>query len=69
MMNGAQQQLAGAIEARNRAVQQQAYLSSLLAQYQAAGVENVGSGSPQSIDQQIEGAKNSFGGYPSPVHA
>jgi len=60
MMNGAQQQLSGAIEARNRAMQQQAYLTSLLAQYQAAGVDNVGSGSPQSIDQQIEGARTAL---------
>ena len=60
MMSGAQQQLSGAIEARNRAMQQQAYLTSLLAQYQAAGVDNVGSGSPQSIDQQIEGARTAL---------
>jgi len=60
MLNGAQQQLSGAIEARNRAIQQQTYLTSLLAQYQAAGVDNMGSGSPQSIDQQIEGAKTAL---------
>ena len=69
MMTGAQQQLAGLIEARNRAMQQQAYLTSLLAQYEAAGVDNVQSGSPQSIDQQIEGSKNSFGGSGSQVYA
>jgi len=62
MLNGSQQQLGGLIEARNRAVQQQAYLTSLLAQYEAAGVENVGGGpgAPQSIDQQIEGAKTAL---------
>ncbi len=60
MMTGAQQQLSGAVEARNRAMQQQAYLTSLLAQYQAAGVDNVGTGGPQSIDQQIEGAKTAL---------
>ncbi len=60
MMTGAQQQLASLIESRNRAVQQQAYLTSLLAQYEAAGVENMGSGSPQSIDQQIESAKTAL---------
>jgi succinoglycan biosynthesis transport protein ExoP len=60
MLTGAQQQLASLIESRNRAVQQQAYLTSLLAQYQAAGVDNVGSGSPQSIDQQIEGARTAL---------
>lgn len=60
MLNGAQQQLSAAVESRNRAVQQQAYLSSMLAQYQAAGVDNVGSGGPQSIDQQIEGARTAL---------
>ncbi len=69
MMTGAQQQLSSLIEARNRAVQQQAYLSSLLAQYEAAGVENIGSGSPQSIDQQIEVSENRVGGYAGPLHA
>lgn len=58
MMQGAQQQLSSLVEARNRAVQQQTYLASLLAQYEAAGVENMGSGSPQSIDQQIESARS-----------
>jgi len=60
MMSGAQQQLGALIEARNRALQQQTYLTSLLAQYQAAGVDSVGSGSPQSIDQQIEGARTAL---------
>ncbi len=60
MLNGAQQQLQALIEARNRAVQQQAYLTSLAAQYEAAGVDNVQSGAPQSIDQQIEGAKTAL---------
>jgi uncharacterized protein involved in exopolysaccharide biosynthesis len=60
MMTGAQQQLSALMEARNKAVQQQAYLTSLLAQYEAAGVENVQSGSPQSIDQQIEGARSAL---------
>jgi len=60
MLTGAQQQLGALIEARNKAVQQQTYLTSLLAQYEAAGVENVGSGSPQSIDQQIEGARTAL---------
>ena len=60
MLNGAQQQIGAAVESRNRAVQQQAYLTSMLAQYQAAGVDNVGSGGPQSIDQQIEGARTAL---------
>jgi len=60
MMTGAQQQLSSLIEARNRAVQQQAYLTSLLAQYEAAGVDNMQTGSPQSIDQQIEGARSAL---------
>ena len=60
MMTGAQQQLSSLVESRNRAVQQQAYLTSLLAQYEAAGVENMSSGSPQSIDQQIESARSAL---------
>jgi len=60
MMTGAQQQLGSLIEARNRAIQQQAYLTSLLAQYEAAGIENVQSGAPQSIDQQIESARTAL---------
>ncbi len=60
MMTGAQQQLAGLTESRNRAIQQQTYLTSMLAQYEAAGVDNVQSGGPQSIDQQIEGARTAL---------
>jgi len=60
MLTGAQQQLQALIDARNRALQQQAYLTSLAAQYEAAGVDNMGSGAPQSIDQQIESAKTAL---------
>ena len=60
MLTGAQQQLCRSNRSRSRAVQQQAYLTSLLAQYEAAGVGNVQSGSPQSIDQQIEGARTAL---------
>ena len=60
MLNGAQQQLGALIDARNRALQQQAYLSSLAAQYEAAGVDNLQSGAPQSIDQQIEAARSAL---------
>ncbi len=60
MLNGAQQQLGALVDARNRALQQQAYLSSLAAQYEAAGVDNLQSGAPQSIDQQIEAAKSAL---------
>jgi uncharacterized protein involved in exopolysaccharide biosynthesis len=60
MLSGAQQQLAGAIEARNRAIQQQAYLTSLAAQYESAGVGSMGTGSPQSIDTQIENAQSAL---------
>ncbi len=60
MLNGAQQQLGAAVDARNRALQQQAYLTSLAAQYDAAGINNLQSGAPQSIDQQIENARSSL---------
>jgi protein tyrosine kinase modulator len=60
MLTGAQQQLGALVEARNRALQQQAYLTSLAAQYEAAGVDNLQSGAPQSIDQQIEAARTAL---------
>jgi succinoglycan biosynthesis transport protein ExoP len=60
MLNGAQQQLGALVDARNRAMQQQAYLTSLLAQYEAAGVDNLQSGAPQSIDQQIDAARTAL---------
>ncbi len=60
MLSGAQQQLGALVDARNRALQQQAYLTSLAAQYEAAGVDNVQSGAPQSIDQQIEAARTAL---------
>jgi succinoglycan biosynthesis transport protein ExoP len=60
MLTGAQSQLNSLIESRNRAVQQQTYLTSLLAQYEAAGADNMSSGTPQSIDQQIESARSAL---------
>lgn len=60
VLSGTQQQLAAAIDARNRALQQQAYLTSLAAQYDAAGVNNLSSSSPQSVDTQIENAKSAL---------
>jgi uncharacterized protein involved in exopolysaccharide biosynthesis len=60
MMTGLQQQLQALIETRNRALQQQTYLTSLAAQYDAAGINNLQSGAPQSIDQQIEGARTAL---------
>jgi len=60
MLSGTQQQLGAAVDARNRAFQQQAYLTSLAAQYDAAGVNNLQSGSPQSIDTQIENAQSAL---------
>jgi uncharacterized protein involved in exopolysaccharide biosynthesis len=60
MLSGTQQQLGAAIDARNRALQQQAYLTSLAAQYDAAGVSNLSSGNPQSIDTQIENAQSAL---------
>lgn len=57
MLASIQQQMQNAQEARNHALQQQAYLTSLATQYEAMGVDNLSSSSPQSIDQQIESAK------------
>jgi uncharacterized protein involved in exopolysaccharide biosynthesis len=58
MLSGAQQQLGAAIDARQRALQQQAYLQSLAAQYDAAGVNNLSTGGKESIDTQIENAQS-----------
>lgn len=60
MLAGAQNQLQALIEARNRALQQQTYLTSLAAQYDAAGINNLQNGAPQSIDQQIEAARTAL---------
>ena len=56
IMNGFQTQLQSALAARERALQQQAYLNSLLNQYQSMGPESL-AGAPATIDAQLEAAR------------
>src|SRR5271165_2748337 len=56
IMNGYQTQLQSALAARERALQQQAYLNSLLNQYQSMGPESL-AGAPATIDAQLEAAR------------
>src|SRR5271169_3414694 len=56
ILNGLQAQLQSALGARERALQQQTYLNSLLNQYQTMGTENL-AGAPASIDSQLEAAR------------
>ncbi|MGO9518211.1 MAG: GumC family protein [Candidatus Korobacteraceae bacterium] len=56
IMNGFQTQLQSALAARERALQQQTYLNSLLNQYQSMGPESL-AGAPATIDAQLEGAR------------
>ena len=58
VLAGTEAQLQAAVDARNRALQQQTYLTSLAAQYDAVGVDAIGgAGGSMSIDQQIESAR------------
>src|SRR5450631_590955 len=54
ILNGAQGQLQAAIDARDKALQQQAYLNSLATQYDAMGVTESTAATPQTTAQQIE---------------
>lgn len=56
ILSGVQAQLQAALGARERAIQQQAYLNSQLNQYQTMGMDNMG-GVPPTIDQQLESAR------------
>ena len=56
ILNGYQAQLQSALAARERALQQQTYLNSLLNQYQSMGPESL-AGAPPTIDAQLEGAR------------
>src|SRR5271165_2521154 len=56
ILNGLQAQLQSALGARERALQQQTYLNSLLNQYQSMGTENL-AGAPPTIDAQLEAAR------------
>src|SRR5271165_1310708 len=52
ILSGAQGQLQAAIDARDKALQQQAYLNSLATQYDAMGVTETTQATPQSTSQQ-----------------
>jgi polysaccharide chain length determinant protein (PEP-CTERM system associated) len=56
ILNGYQAQLQSALAARERALQQQTYLNSLLNQYQSMGPDSL-AGAPASIDAQLEAAR------------
>ena len=56
ILTGIQSQLQAAMAARERALQQQTYLNSVLNQYQAMGTEGL-AGAPASLDQQLEAAR------------
>ncbi len=56
ILNGIQSQLQAAMTARERALQQQTYLNSVLNQYQTMGTGGL-AGAPASIDQQLEAAR------------
>jgi len=56
ILNGIQAQLQAALTARDRALQQQTYLNSLLSQYQSMGAEGL-AGAPASVDGQLESAR------------
>jgi protein tyrosine kinase modulator len=59
ILNGIQAQLQSALAARDRALQQQTYLNSLLNQYQSMGTEGL-AGAPASVDTQLESARASL---------
>src|ERR1035438_911343 len=54
ILSGAQGQLQAAVDARDKALQQQAYLNSLATQYDAMGVTEATGATPQTSAQQIE---------------
>ena len=56
ILSGLQAQLQAALGARERALQQQTYLNSLLNQYQSMGTDGM-AGAPPSLDQQMEVAR------------
>ena len=59
ILNGLQAQLQSALAARERALQQQTYLNSLLNQYQSMGPDGL-AGAPANIDAQLESARASL---------
>jgi polysaccharide chain length determinant protein (PEP-CTERM system associated) len=56
ILNGIQSQLQSALAARDRGLEQQTYLNSLLNQYQSMGTEGL-AGAPASVDNQLESAR------------
>ncbi len=64
ILNGLQAQLQSALNARERALQQQTYLNSLLNQYQNMGTDNL-VGAPPSLDQQLESERAALAGLRS----
>jgi polysaccharide biosynthesis transport protein len=56
ILSGIQAQLQAATASRERALQQQTYLNSVINQYQSMGTEGL-AGAPASIDQQLETAR------------
>ncbi len=56
ILNGLQAQLQSALGARERALQQQTYLNSLLNQYQSMGPDSL-VGAPVAIDNQLQAAR------------
>lgn len=54
ILTGSQGQLQAAVEARDKALQQQAYLTSLATQYDAMGVSESTPAAPQTTAQQLE---------------
>jgi len=57
ILSGAQSQLPAAIDARDKALQQQAYLNSLATQYDAMGVTESTTPTPPTIGQQLDTAR------------
>jgi polysaccharide chain length determinant protein (PEP-CTERM system associated) len=62
ILAGAQGQLQGAIDARDKALQQQAYLNSLATQYDAMGVTESTTPTPPTVGQQLDAARASLAG-------
>ena len=57
ILSGAQSQLSATIDARDKALQQQAYLNSLATQYDAMGITESTTPAPPTIGQQLDAAR------------
>lgn len=62
ILNGAQGQLQAAIDARDKALQQQVYLNSLATQYDAMGITESTPATPQSTAQQLASLRADLAG-------